>query len=264
MLKKIVVLGCGNMAQAILKGYKKKAKNGLFSFSLFDPIRDKAQKLAQQIDGKVVESFDEIPDHDYILFAFKPQQFNGVLEKIEKSISSKTIVLSILAGIPTRKINICERVVRVMPNTPCLVGEGMAALYFSGTFAIEEKTEISSLFNATSKVIELDEEEKIDIVTGVNGSGPAYFFQIAQYMMDYLIKNNFTEDQAKEFSAQTIKGAAQLMLDSQELPNILRDRVTSKGGVTQEALKVFEDNNLDIIVDKALKAAFSRAKELAQ
>ncbi len=151
-----------------------------------------------------------------------------------------------------------------MPNTPALIGEGVMALYFSSGIQISDKEDILTLLKGSSKLFVFDQEEKIDIITGFSGSGPAYVFEFANLMIKEMESMGIDSKTSNEMIKQTFKGASLLMSDSDKTPKELREAVTSKGGVTKEALDVFDEFKMGEIFKKAIQSAYNKAKELSQ
>lgn len=262
---KIAVIGCGNMAQAIILGMAKSFKE--IEFHTFTPSYTRAEDLAQKIDGKAWKELSEIPACDYYLIACKPQQVEELAQNFRNFLPSNTILISVLAGVTVNSLKEkfqCRRVARVMPNTPALVGEGVHAIYFSEETEDEKKAYIHKVFASIGEVFVFDEEEKIDVITGFSGSGPAYIFEIARIMTEKLSAMGVEEKMARQMIKSTLFGSAKLLKESDEDAETLRNNVTSKNGVTYEALEVFKKNNLEEIFGHALDAAFKRSKELAQ
>jgi len=200
--------------------------------------------------------------------SIKPQNMDDVLGEIKDSVKVETLVISIAAGITTAKIaGILGdlSIIRVMPNTPALVAEGASALYARSASESSMKMAVG-LFASVGKAVVVDKEELIDAVTAVSGSGPAYFFLLAEEMIKAGQKLGLSSDTAKELVLQTAKGAALLAQQADangERPAELRKKVTSPGGTTEAALKVFAEKQFGELVTEALTAACNRSKELS-
>ncbi|KAM0074510.1 hypothetical protein ACKRZS_013835 [Fusarium odoratissimum] len=152
-----------------------------------------------------------------------------------------------------------------MPNTPALVGEGASGLYAADDVTKEEKELTSALLGSVSKATEwVDKEELLDVVTGISGSGPAYFFAFVKHLISSGIGLGLSEEQATRLATQTCLGAGKMLVESSDEPSQLRKNVTSPNGTTHAALVSFENSGLKEIVDKAVKAAADRAKELGK
>lgn len=263
-IKSLLVLGCGNMAQALVKGiYRQNPELRIFTYT---PSHTRAIELAQVVSGTVVENLNEFPQADLVLIACKPQQFSDLADKLKAKLNKNSVVLSILAGIRSSVLKEKlqhSQIVRIMPNTPVLVNSGVNAFYFPSEDLNFSKHKIMQLFAACAKNFDFDDESKIDIVTPYSGSGPAYFFEIARIMIDDLVSKGFERNQATEIINHTILGAGKLLTESDESPEVLRNNVTSKKGVTFEALESFKENHLESIFQQALERALKRTNELA-
>ena len=201
-----------------------------------------------------------------ILLAVKPQQMSSVLSEIKGSISSKPLIVSIAAGIPIRwiqqRLGGTARVVRVMPNTPALVGAGMSAITFGQGVNKLEREPVSRIFESVGEVIEVD-EDWMDAVTALSGSGPAYFFHLMEQMIDAGVKLGLDEKVSRQLVIQTAHGAVRLVKETGEDPGKLREKVTSKGGTTEAAFQVFAKRKLGQAFQEGIRAAAKRAKELS-
>ncbi len=265
MDKKIGFIGCGNMAQAIIGGIiRSKAVNII---NVFDVDSNKYNVFNSRVIIPAMSIDDVITNSDYIFLAVKPQHINSVFDGINADLSNKTFV-SILAGVSINYIrelaNLQDlKVIRVMPNTPLLVGEGATALCCSNNVSDSEFEFIKSIFS-TSGVVSVISESQMNSIININGSTPAYIFLFTMAVMEYAKKKHIDEKTALELFCQTLKGSAQMMLDSGKTPEELKVMVTSPGGTTLEALKVFEEKGfVDIILD-AMSACERRAEELGK
>jgi len=205
---------------------------------------------------------------DVLMLAVKPQNFEQVLAEIRDAVRKETLVLSIAAGVTTGRITAAltgTEVIRVMPNTPALVGQGAAALY-STNASPDSMATAQRILAAVGKVIVVTNEELMDAVTAVSGSGPAYFFLLMEAMIESAKSLGLSEDAANALVLQTAKGAALLAeaaAEKGETPADLRKRVTSPGGTTEAALTIFRRLGFLDTVQTALKAANDRSRELS-
>lgn len=263
---KLAVLGCGNMATAILKGFAPTTKN--FSYFLYTPTQTRAVILAKMTGGKAITKLSDLPSCDFYLIACKPQQFEVLAKDLNPLLSKNGVIVSVMAGVSTKtmmqKLPNAKKFVRTMPNTPCLIGEGVTGMFFTPNMTREEKKIVEEIFSAVSKVFVFDDEEMLDVTVAATGSGPAYVFEaaldIAQKMISLGMKKNTAFDMVK----QLFKGSSLLMEKSEESPEELRKKVTSKGGTTEAALNVLWKEDLKGIFDRAIDAAYTRAKELSK
>lgn len=271
--KNILLIGAGNMGSAmglaLLKSGCIKAEN----FFVVNPSPEKLQKFSQKGCKTSHHAEDFIPQADIILLAIKPQILRNFLETMQRKnkFSGDQILLSIAAGISTseiKKASGLSKIVRVMPNTPLLVEKGVSGYYFSPEISSSERLTITHLIQCFGLSIECDSEDKINAITALSGSGPAYFFRILESMSEQAEKFGFSKNEAEKISLHTLLGAGFLAEDyrnsSENSGNFtqLRKNVTSKGGTTEAALKYFEENNFSEIFQEGILKAKKRAEEL--
>jgi len=267
-MKTITFIGAGNMGEALIRRI---IAAGLFSsdaITAADTDGDRRKKLAEELGIKTTpDNREAVRGADIVCLAIKPQALDPVLEELLEEITEDQLVISILAGVPTRRIedklgkNI--RVVRVMPNTPALVGAGMAGISpgrYAGSDDLKATVDIMS---AVGDVLEV-QEDLIDAVTGVSGSGPAYLFYFVEVLSRAGVKVGLSPDQADLLARKTVIGAAKLMEKTGLSPEELRRKVTSPGGTTEAALKTFERLEFEEIVEKAVRSARDRATEMGR
>ena len=231
-----------------------------------DNSKEKVELLKSHHQVKA-RSISEIGQScDVIILAVKPQDFPDVLNELKLTIKEQTLVISIAAG---KTIKFIENqlpsstpVVRVMPNTPAQIGKGISAIA-TGSKVSRDALEIATaLFSTTGEVVVLT-EDKIDAVTSLSGSGPAYFFYFVEAMIKAGVELGLTSEIATKLAIETISGSAAMLKESNLDAATLRKNVTSPKGTTAAALKVFSDFDLEKIVSKAMSAAKNRAQELA-
>ncbi len=271
--KKIGVIGLGNMGHAILKGLISPggavAKNTAISGYDCDAAKCRAIKKELRISiADSVASFAH--SSEVIVIAVKPQHMGPVLEGLSFYTKGR-LFISIAAGITTRRIEKSlecararrPRVVRVMPNTPALVGEGMSAIC-KGRYATQADLKTANaIFASVGETIDIS-EKYFDLVTAISGSGPAYFFYLKEALIEAAAHLGMDKKTAKILVLKTALGSARLLLESGHEPGILRQRVTSKGGTTEQAIKVFDKAEFKQIVERAVRAAAKRSKELSE
>jgi pyrroline-5-carboxylate reductase len=269
--KRLAVLGAGMMGSALAGGLVRSGAAAAESITLFDIHREKAVQAASSLPephGNVGNSSVEaVLDADIILIAVKPQVVAVVLNEIAASLKSSQLILSIAAGVQISTIeSIVGRdipVIRCMPNTPSLVGEGATAIS-GGTHATPDHLAIAAhLFSAVSKTVVV-EERLMDAVTGLSGSGPAYVYLMIEALMDGGVKAGLTRDTARLLAAQTVYGAAKMVLESTEHPAQLKDNVTTPGGTTIQALAVLERAGFRTAIIDAVEEATARSRELSR
>lgn len=253
---KIGIFGCGNMGEALARGF---SKTGVELY-LYTPSKIKAKLLSEELGGVFVDLINEMPkDLDWYVLGFKPQSLND----FNFSFSKDSKILSILAGVETKKIEKkfdTSFVARLMPNTPSRIGEG-ANLFYSSFDASPLKECLKEL----GKLFELESEEKLDLLTSFSGSGPALVFEFARLFEKHLKMIAGEDSYSRELIAQTFLGSSKLMMESLKSGKsfeVLRDEVTSKKGVTHEALEILSNNGFDNIMGGAFNAAYKRTLEL--
>jgi len=269
MANKIGFIGAGNMAEAII--------SGIIDAGLYKPKNIYVSDLRTEHLNGLCEQYHltAATDNcqlaravDILLLAVKPQNFSEVLEQVKDAVKDDTLIISIAAGITIKTIESAigqKAIVRVMPNTPSLIGCGAAGMYANDK-AKAKIGQAAEIFTAVGKAVELEREELIDAVTAVSGSGPAYFFLLAEEMIKAGIDLGLDAELATELVLQTAKGAAILAQEKNKTgqnPEVLRQKVTSPGGTTAAAIGVFVENDFGRIVSDALKAAAKRSKELS-
>ncbi len=260
MNKTIGFIGAGKMATAIIKGL---LKSGLFDKNHIiasEPNKDYAHKIEKELGIKMVHNNREAAaEADIILLAVKPFVVKEVLTEIEDRIDNSKVIITIAAGISSSRVEeILEkeaRVIKVMPNTPALLGEGMSAVC-KGEHATEEDFEtVIKIFESVGKVIKAKEED-IDAITGVSGSGPAFYYYIIDAIAKAGEKLGLNYKTALMLSAQTALGSAKMILESGVEPQQLITNVTTPGGTTAEGNKVLNESNIsDILFETVEKTA---------
>ena len=254
------------MAQALAGGIQKDFPN--LAFAVSDPSGEALTAFEQAVSGRSCTrcSNEEIFEQsDFVVLAVKPQHAAVALETIDGSSSSEPLVISIMAGVTISRIQEltrAKRVVRVMPNTPCLVGEGASGIAAGDNVDDKDLKHVSELLQSVGKVVEVAEEH-IDAVTGVSGSGPAYVFRFIESLIEGGVAEGLSSEVAKTLAVQTVLGAAKLVIETGEDPAVLRARVTSPGGTTLAALNSLEADGFDRAIVSAVSAAVVRSKELA-
>lgn len=265
---KLGIIGYGNMATAILNGIINAKIINNNQIAVADTDKSKLDSLAD-IGIQTTTDNQYIFDHSqYILLAVKPQMFD-YLTNCEQYSTKAEAIISIMAGkkISTIKNKFQEKpsVIRIMPNTPCLVGEGMSGLVFDDTTNADLIEFVKKIFNSIGKTMIINESQ-IDNVSSISGSGPAYSYMFVNSMIKAGINIGLTFDEAKLLTIQTITGANKMLENATttEEIDILIDRVCSKGGSTIEAVKHFNENNLEQIIIDGIQKCKNRNIELSK
>ncbi len=261
-------IGFGNMATAIAGGV---IKAGLLSpeqIFAYDINCGKINEFKAEHSINHASSMDELAAKcDTVVLSVKPQNYNEVLSALAKSDISDTVFVSIAAGIPISRIKSIlgdnAKVVRVMPNTPLLLGVGATAACRCNNTTDEEFKRICELFECSGTLAVLSEEQMNSVIS-VNGSSPAYLFLFAKAVCEYAEDCGISYESAKQLFAQTMIGSAKMIMDSGDDLQTLIDKVTSKGGTTAKALEKFYDSGFECIIKSAMDACTARANELGQ
>lgn len=264
-MKNILLVGAGNMGGAIATAMLEKKFILPENFYISDRSEENLKNFSIAKGNTSTNALDFIKKADVIIMAVKPQMMREILSSYAEKISADTILISIAAGVSVNDLQESSgltRSIRVMPNTPLLVGKGTSGYFFSGIFSAEEKAYITAMMETFGLAIECETEEKINAITALSGSGPAYFFRILEIMAQQGEEFGFTEKQSQDIALQTLLGAGMLAEQSPENFSTLRQNVTSKGGTTAAALESFEKNNLPQVLQDGMKAAKNRAEEL--
>jgi len=265
--KKIGFLGAGNMAEALIRGLLRSHLVDERSLWLSDVRQERLQYFQERYSLPFFEENRSLAAHCQILIlAIKPQNMREALREIQGTVRADQTLISIAAGIPTsmiiEELKMRARVVRVMPNTPALVLEGASALC-PGPYSTPEDLEVAKLIFSSVGKVAVVEEELMDAVTGLSGSGPAYVFLAMEGLREAGIRLGLPPETAGLLVAQTFLGAARMVDETKEDPRTLRERVSSPGGTTLAGLKILEERNVRGILADAVEAATKRSRELA-
>lgn len=265
--KKICFVGAGNMANAIIGGL---VQQGLAAKSIIASAPSEEHLTQIKANWGVQTSSDNIASAkqaDVIVLSVKPQVLKQVCQDLAPSLSHRPLIISIAAGIELNSLSEWlgqeQAIVRCMPNTPAQVMQGASGLFANTNVSSEQQALSSELFSGIGVVEWLTEERQMHSVTALSGSGPAYIFMMIEAMEAAAVKQGMAAETARKLAAQTVLGAAQMVLNSDVSPAQLKKNVMSPGGTTERAIQVFEQNNLLGIVDQAMQAAADRSEELA-
>ena len=264
----IAFIGAGNMASSLIGGLVQKGcqKKNIY---ISDPSTEQRQRLVSEYGVNECQSNSEaVLQADVLVLAVKPQVMSIVLEDIKNAVNQKSIlIISIAAGVPLAMFSGVlgdkTAVVRCMPNTPSLVGAGATGMMANPAVSQNQKVLAEQILGAVGLALWVDSEAQIDAVTALSGSGPAYFFLLMESMITAGESLGLDTETAKQLTLQTALGAATMAQQSDVSPATLRQRVTSPGGTTEQALRTFEEGGFQSLVGAALDAAEKRSKELA-
>lgn len=266
MESKVVFIGAGNMAEAIVSGMLAAEFCAPEKISMTDIRPERLSGLADEYGISAAADNRVVENAEIVVLAVKPQVLDEVLKEIAPVLREETLVISIAAGVTSSRIEKTlggkRRVVRVMPNTPALVGQGASAIA-AGTNADEADLEVTEAVLGCVGLTVRVEEKDLDAVTALSGSGPAYVFYLLEGMLAAAEQMGLDPATARSLALKTVEGAARLMEDSGETAEALRAKVTSKGGTTAAAIQVLEEKGVKQAVVAALLAAHKRSIELS-
>lgn len=263
--KCIGFIGVGVMGSSIIKSLLMKSITS-DQICIADKSPDKLDQLKSQYQVEVKEIAAIGKGCNVIFLAVKPQDLADVLNELKQTIQPETVVISIAAGKTIKfiedQLQTNNPVIRAMPNTPAQIGKGISAIAASAKVSSDELKIATELFSTTGEVVVVT-EDKIDAVTALSGSGPAYFFYFIEAMVKAGVELGLTDEIATKLAIETISGSAAMLKESNLDAATLRKNVTSPKGTTAAALEVFSNSNLENIILKAMSAAKNRAQELA-
>ncbi len=261
----ITFIGGGNMASAIIGGLVRQG-HPTARLQVVEPWDEQRAKLTQQFPGMTVlpAAGADLQPSDLVVWAVKPQTFKEAATATRPYVSG-ALHLSVAAGITSESIARwlgSERIVRAMPNTPALVGLGMTGLMARAAVSAEDRALVEGVVRTTGELVWVKAEADLDAVTAISGSGPAYVFYFLEAMRDAGARMGLPPEVAYQLAVGTFVGAATLAQRSDDPPQLLRERVTSKGGTTYAAITAMDASGMKTRFEEALKAAQNRAAEL--
>ena len=262
--KELGFIGLGKMGKTLLEGALKVLENK--KIIIYDINKSVLEERSNEFNvDQGMSNSDVIRKAKYVIIAVLPQVIDNVLEEISSNLQEDQILISIAAGVSIDHIerSIGKRIgiIRVMPNTPALVGEGATAISHNDKVNDTELDYIIDLFKAVGLVVQLDEKH-LDAVTGLSGSGPAYIFIIIDALADGGVKMGLPRDIAIKLAAQTVLGAAKMVIDTQLHPSLLKDKVASPGGTTITAIHQLEESKIRAAMISAVEAATLKSKSM--
>ena len=262
----VAILGAGVMGETLLSGLLRAGRT-TDSLLVGEKRPERAEELRERYGVEVVANRDAARKADTVVVVVKPQDMGDLLAEIAPELRPGQLVVSLAAGITTAFIESHlpdgVAVVRVMPNTPALVDEGMAAISRGSHCDEQHLTEAESLLAATGRVVRVPERQQ-DAVTAISGSGPAYLFFVVEAMIEAGVHLGLPRTTATELVVQTVVGSAKLLRETGEHPTVLREQVTSPGGTTAAAIRQLEDHKVRAAFLTALEAARDRSRALAE
>lgn len=265
--QRVVFIGAGNMAEALVKGLveSRRLPRGGMRVTDLRPERLAYFEKTYRV-GSLPSNTEAAEWATILVLAVKPQTFPDVLAELKPAFRRETLAVSIAAGIPTARIEQAlggeARVVRVMPNTPALVRAGVSGLCAGRWATAADLKKAEAIMGSVGLAVRV-EEKLMDSITAVSGSGPAYVFYLAEAMLEAAEKLGLARDMARTLVAGTLDGAAKLLGASADGPDVLRARVTSRGGTTEAAIRVLDERRVRAALVEAMSAAHRRAGELS-
>ena len=265
---RIGFVGAGQMATALARGFVASGVITADRLRACDVSSQAADKFAQDSGGRIVaDAAAVLNDSSLVILAVKPQHISGVLADMQAALTSQHLVVSIAAGVSIAKLSTglghFSRLIRVMPNTPALLGFGASALARGATATDDDCQLVLKLLSTVGLAIEVP-EKLLDAVTGLSGSGPAYVYQFIEGLSDGGVRMGLPRDVATRLAAQTVLGAAQMVLQTGQHTGALKDAVTSPGGTTIAGLHELESGGFRGILMNAVQAATERSRELGE
>lgn len=264
----ITFIGGGNMARSLIGGLIQKGLSAE-KIKVSEPVTSLAEGLAKDFSvATFSDNADACATSNIWVFAVKPQVIKTVCQQLSSlAQTNKPLIVSIAAGITSQQLNLWlggnMPVVRIMPNTPALLGAGASGLFANAHVGTEQKQHAQDLMQATGITVWIESENLMDVVTAVSGSGPAYVFLLAEAMQAAGVAQGLSPEASRLLTNQTLLGAARMLSETTEAADVLRQRVTSPGGTTQAAIESFETQGFRSIVSSAIEAATQRGRELS-
>ena len=264
---RLVIIGGGNMGAAILLSLLKSESVSPEDILLIESDGEKLQKIGDTTGCNIQTEIDEtVRSYEIVLLAVKPQSATAVMELLAQWLIPEHVVVSVMAGISLntmRGVLGQSKLVRVMPNIPTLIGEGMSVFFASDKVGNVGREWVKILFNSCGSCLEAKNEDAIDAATAISGSGPGYLFYFAEQMLLSANSLGFNEVEAHSLVQQTFRGATLLWESQQVSPKTLRQQVSSPGGTTLAALNHFQSKNVGDSIQEGMLQAYRRAKELS-
>lgn len=261
---KVGIIGCGNMGEAIVKGLIEKAGVKSTDIVVTDINKERQNYIMETYNTAATDIKKLVNLSEIVFLVVKPKDLEETLKPVKDSFKENQILVSVLAGVKIEKIkSIVNKplLVRIMPNTPALIGEGVIGVSFEKD--TEKKQEILDLLKSLGEVLEV-KEELLDVITGLSGSGPAYVFTFIDALAQGGVKMGLSYKDALKIAIQTVLGSAKLLKETQEHPAVMRDKVTSPSGTTIYGLHELEKKGFRDAVISAVEKATERSRELSK
>jgi pyrroline-5-carboxylate reductase len=266
--ERIAFIGGGNMAEALIRGLCESGASPR-AIAVSEPIGKRRALLAKRYRVQVHASSEEaLARATLVVLAVKPQTMAAALTEIRRGVGRRHLVVSIAAGVPLavleKGLGTGSRVVRVMPNTPCLIGEGMSMLVAGKRASPRDVARARALFETVGLVEIAESESWMDAVTGLSGSGPAYVYRFAEALIEGGVRVGLPRPVAERLAFQTLRGASGMLLATNKSPSELREAVSSPGGTTLAGLARMQEGKFFETVRDGVRAATLRSRELAR
>ena len=263
---KLGFIGAGNMGGAIIGGVVSSGLVNACDITVADRDAKKLNDLRDRFGVNISMDNLDCTEADVVFLCVKPNVIEYVIDELNSGVKNDTVFVSIAAGQSLEKLsamfdNPQVKIVRVMPNTPALVGEGMSAVCANENVTEEEMQTVLGIFNCLGKAQNVS-ENIMDAVTAVSGSSPAYVFMFIEAMADAAVRGGMSRDMAYTFAAQAVLGSAKMVLETKKHPAELKDMVCSPGGTTIDAVAVLEQEGMRNAVMKAMEACINKSKEM--
>jgi len=261
---RLSVFGCGNMGSAVVRAFRENEPS--LEILTYSPSGSSAQKLAKAVKGFQQGQIKSMFPCDFALLAMKPQQLATFVDQAAEFFTPQTVIVSLLAGVDIATLQSklkCDQILRLMPNTPTLVGKGIITYTTSTEMNRDSLSKVLSWLSSSAKLFKMKDEDQLNRTMGVCASGPGLLFELAHQFHKKLVADGLTEKESRLMVAELFAGSGELMLGSVETFEELRNNVTSKGGVTEASLQVLSSNNqFASLLDQALEANYRRSQEI--
>jgi pyrroline-5-carboxylate reductase len=258
-------IGAGNMGTALCKAFLSHDEVKAEDIIACDHSEDKLSILSASLGVKTDTDISSVMDVDFLILAVKPQGIESLAAEISERINVDTVLISVLAGTTIKTLDSLlhhKKIIRAMPNTPALVNKGVIGWFANNEVSPDEKTLVQELLQSAGSATELSSEALIDDVAALSGCGPGFFFALVDAWQKATSSLELPEDMRKKMLFETLEGSLELVRQSDDSPSKLAEKVASKGGATEQGLKVLKEANIEKIFSDMIIAACKRCKEL--